>query len=195
MNDRKGDLLKNINLGRINPQQIDLGRERTDIRSNQALSESTGRYVSRGARSASEAANIQNMARLGAQRTAGNLLGQSFQKEELTNAELRARADEQNQRLAAQESQMRSGIESQYGGAQDQLLADLGRTTGQSIIGYFDENQRMRDFYGQVNMLNPNYELDFQQNYNKLSPTMQRLARLGLYNPGYTKTVKDGKVQ
>jgi len=61
------------------------------------------------------------------------------------------------------------------------------------MASYLDENQRMKDFYTELNMMNPNYELDFQDKYSKLNPRQQRMARWGLRNPGYTKTIRDGQ--
>jgi hypothetical protein len=177
---RKEDLLKNIGSSKIQAQQVDLSRDRANIRSNQALTEATGREVSKGAASASEAAAIQNQARLSGQRVGGNQLSQSLQRESIENARLRGEADRFNVNLGRQDANQRLTIERQYGDVPAQLGADFARTTGQSIGNYISENQQMRDFYNQANMLNPNFELDFQEEFNKLTPRQQRLRRLGI---------------
>jgi len=158
---RMDSLLSGISLGRVNPQQIDLGRERTNIRSNAALSDSGGRYIAKNATSASEAANIANSARINAQRTSGSLLGNSYQREATTNAEMRARADEENMRLGNQEQQMKMGIESQYGGQNDRIWSDFAKSTGQSIAGYMGENQQMRNDYNFLQAYQPNMDLSY----------------------------------
>lgn len=194
MKDAEKDARKyaNVNLGRVGVQQVDLGRERADIASQAALSEATGRYAGRNARSASELAAIINSSRLGSQRAAGSLLGQSLQKEEMTNAELRARADAQNAELQGIEAMINAEnnqrINEQYGkGARGALWGQFAAGTGQTVGNYLAENQRMKDFYAQANMLNPNFELDFQDNYNKLSKSKQRQARWGLRSVPYNK--------
>jgi len=193
---RKKDLLKNVgvNLGRVQANQIDLGRERSNIRSNEALTESTGRYMAKGARSASEAARIALMAKLGGSRTAGDQLGQSYQKEEMVNADYRTRADETNRQLSAQEAMMKQqqtmDIEQRYGDAHAQIRAGFAQSTGQTIQNYMSENQRMKRDNNYLNMLNPNYELDYQQEYNKSNDMDQLLYRLGIKTLNPTKRVR-----
>ena len=190
-----------INLGRVDPQRIDLSRDRANILSNRALTESTGRFLARGARSASEAAAIQNQARGAAQRISGQQLSQSLQKEQLTNAQLRAQAAEQNRQIAAQEALMRQqrqreldaqrfAVESQFGGIDARLGSEFARATGQSLQNYLAENQRIRRDQQYLNTLNPNIGLDYQQNFEQLSPFNRGLARLGVRQVAPQVTVR-----
>lgn len=195
---RLNDLMKYTNLGRINPQQIDLGRERASLRSNAALSDASGRYYSQGATSASEAANIQNQARLGSQRILGEGLGRSYQTEESENARLHGIADSQNQQISAQEQQMKLGIQSQIDqNAQNraETWVDFAKSTGQSMAGYMAENDRMKRDYDFMQMAAPNMEMDYQTAYNKLTPTQQILARLGILNVGKNIKARPGYEQ
>lgn len=185
---RKRELLSGIdvNLGRISPQQIDLSRERANIKSQAAQTEAGGRYLARGARSASEAAKIASAARSSGQRASGQQLSQSLQREELENARLRAEANRMNLDLSNREKMMRlqqkQAIEQQYGDVPSQLAAQFAQTTGQSIGNYIGENQRMRRDYDYLQMMQPNMTMNYQQNFESLTPFQQKLARLGIRN-------------
>jgi len=177
------NLMKYTNLGRVSAQQIDLGRERANLKSNASLSDAAGRYYSQGAQSASEASNIMNQARLGSQRTLGEGLSRSYQTEETENARLRGIANSQNQQIASDEAQMKLGVQSQFGqGARDNTWVDFAKSTGQSIAGYMAESDRMKRDYDYMQMAAPNMEMDYNTEYNKLTPYQQFMRRRGIGN-------------
>ncbi len=187
------NLMQYTNLGRVSPQQIDLGRERASLRSNAALSDAAGRYYSQGATSASEAANIQNQARLGSQRTLGEGLSRSYQTEESENARLRGIADMANQQIMSDEAQMKLGVQSQFGaGARDNTWVDFAKSTGQSMAGYMAENDRMKRDYDYMQMAAPNMQMDYQTEFNKLTPYQQFLRRRGIGNVKPNIKVREG---
>lgn len=176
--------LVGVDLGRVEAQSIDLGRERATIRSGQALTEAGGRYVARGARSASEAANIRNQARLGGQRISGDLLSRSLQTEEMTNMQMRTSANEQNRALAAEEAtreqEQLMAIERQYGGIDTQLRSGFAKSTAKSLQNYMDENEEMRMDLLKMRIENPNMNLDYREEYDKQGGFGKIMSQLGI---------------
>lgn len=187
---RKEDLLKNIGSSKIQAQQVDLSRDRANIRSNQALTEATGREVSKGAASASEAASIQTQARLSSQRISGNQLSQNLQRESIENTRLRGEADRFNINLGRQDDRQRLAIEQQYGDVPAQLGADFARTTGQSISGYLDANREYRSDYNKLRSETTDYEFDFQDNFEAMPEWKRKLARVGIFHPNLDVRVR-----
>lgn len=182
--ERLQGLAGGINLGRVDAVQVDLGKARADVRGQQGLTEATGRYNSRNIRSAAERANLRNQSRISAQRIAGSQLSKLHQSEETQNAQLRNQAQNTNRQLAAQEARIKQqqlmNIERQFGGSRAAINASTASSIGQSVNNYLSENQRMKRDQQYLNMLNPNFAMDYQSGYNELSPFNQRLARLGM---------------
>ena len=185
---RKKELLgqSGINLGRVQSQQVDLGRDRANIKANAAQTEASARYLGRNARSASEAIGLGTAGRLASQRTAGDQLSKSLSTEELQNASLRSRADQTNVEIGNKEAvinqQRKDRVEQQYGDVPAQINADLVRTTGASFQNYMNENARLRSDDNYLQALAPNLKADYQEDFENLSPFEQRLRRLGIGN-------------
>jgi hypothetical protein len=154
----------NLHLGRISPQKIDLGRQRSSILQNRDLVTAAGRRKAGSSTSLAEAANIERASRLGASRVAGEQLGKSYTQEEITNMKNRQRAEEYNAQMKAKEAmignQNKMMIERQYGDPSKDWIPQTIKSTGQSYTNALAEQRKQEEYYDYLNMLSRNYYLD-----------------------------------
>ena len=59
--------------------------------------------------------------------------------------------------------------EDKYGDVSSQLNAGFSQSTGATLQNYIAENQKMDRDRNYLNMMNPDYELDYQENFKKLT--------------------------
>lgn len=191
------DILKensssSISLPRISAQEINLGRERADIRSQSSMNDAAARYAARNARSASEMARILNSSRLSTQRAAGEMLGKTYSTEEIENAKFRNAADSQNAQIAANEAQLMQNrdqrnlaIDQMYGpAARGRIWSQFATQTGKSIDNYIRENAKLKSDEERLLMENPDMKIDYE--YPKDGTLLKNL----LYSTGLRKGKK-----
>lgn len=185
-----------ISLPRISAQEINLGRERADIRSQSSMNDAAARYAARNARSASEMARILNSSRLSTQRAAGEMLGKTYSTEEVENAKFRNAADSQNAQIAANEAQLMQNrnlaidqrnlaIDQMYGpAARGRIWSQFATQTGKSIDNYIRENAKLKSDEERLLMENPDMKIDYE--YPKDGTFLKNL----LYSTGLRKGKK-----
>jgi hypothetical protein len=154
-----------LRLSRMTPQQISLERERQAAREQANLTRSN---TSRGLRGnvgsiGQYMANMGNT-QAGIGRGLSQQLGQSYMNEELQNAQFRQQADMANMDANTREQMYNNQLQNQFEGARRNMRTQaLGQGLG-AISGAIGQKMMANQFYDQVNMMNPNFDLEMDGN-------------------------------
>ena len=123
-------------------------------------------------------------AQTGIGRGLGQQLGQSYQNEELQNAQFRQQAALANADIANREAMYNQQLQSQFDNAKRGMY---GQAIGQglsAVTGAITDKIMANQMYGRINMMNPNYSLEYEGSpwFQAFSTPRRRVTNYGLDN-------------
>jgi len=146
---------KDVKLGRLTPEKVDLTKERQGIEQRANVSAAIARRNARTAGSAGQYLSNVGAVETSLQRETGQQLGRSFQAEETANARERARTAAANAAIEEREIDINARERGAAKTAKTRALQ--GITKG--ITGFARDKSRTTSAYDALNLLSPNYGL------------------------------------